>query len=319
MSTDLPIISVLMPAYNVDRYIEEAVRSVLGQTLTNIEVVVVDDCSTDGTAAILRRIAATDPRVVLVSLDRNLGISAALNAGLAACRASYIARADGDDVSLPGRLERQLAFMMQHPDTALSGCALEKINDRGEYIAPGPPILTTTTAITNGLRWFSPCFHPTWIVRRELYEKLGGYRLPGLAEDVDFLLLAVTNGATLGNISDVLVRWRMRSGNTPDRAGLMVYKTRRYAMKLYRERLKRGTDSFSTASFVKETSVSPVQRNLYRLSQWLAKQAYRKPGTLRRYCFYALAAIASPYCANSYWWALRARLVQNLEEAGDRA
>ncbi len=116
-------ISVLMPAYNAEAYIKEAIESILSQSLEDLELIVVDDGSTDATADIVR--SFKDERIVLLQNPENLGIVETLNNGIMHCRGEYIARMDSDDVAIRSRLELQLAFLESHPDIAAVGGAVE--------------------------------------------------------------------------------------------------------------------------------------------------------------------------------------------------
>src|SRR5687768_9316916 len=100
-----------MPVYNGERYLDEAIESVLAQEFADFEFVIVDDGSTDSTPELLAKWAARDPRIVVVRQFDNCGTGCALNAGLAVARGEYIARQDADDLSLPGRLARQVAAL----------------------------------------------------------------------------------------------------------------------------------------------------------------------------------------------------------------
>ncbi|MEO1235937.1 MAG: glycosyltransferase family 2 protein, partial [Planctomycetota bacterium] len=127
MKPTTPTISVLMPVYNCGVYLDAAVRSVRDQTWTDLELVAVNDGSTDGSLDVLQRHADEDERVVVID-QPNGGIVAALNAGLARCRGAFIARMDGDDVAYPHRLERQLAWMRAHPEAVAVGCQTRVID-----------------------------------------------------------------------------------------------------------------------------------------------------------------------------------------------
>lgn len=111
--------SVLIPVFNKAPFVQEAVESVLNGTFQDFEIICVDDKSTDNSLDVLRSI--TDPRVRIIELPRNLGPAGAANAGLDACTGEYIVRLDADDIALPDRLERQIAFMDTHPDIGASG------------------------------------------------------------------------------------------------------------------------------------------------------------------------------------------------------
>src|ERR1039457_5253114 len=143
-------ISVLMAVYNVEAFVAEALASIQTQTYSDIEMVVVDDGSTDGTLRIVEKIASSDSRIKVVCAGRNLGLPLALNLGLTFCQAPFIARMDGDDIALPTRLEKQLYFLEANPDIALVGCAYSSIDQYGSPI-PGAGISSkpvTQKAIT---------------------------------------------------------------------------------------------------------------------------------------------------------------------------
>lgn len=123
-----PLVSVIMPLYNAEPYVGEAVRSVLGQTLTDLELIVVNDGSTDRSGAVVK--AFNDPRIRYCE-QRNQGVSAALNRALSMATGTFVARHDADDVSLPQRLERQAAFLQAHPAVVIAGSRASLINGGG--------------------------------------------------------------------------------------------------------------------------------------------------------------------------------------------
>ena len=122
-----PIVTVLLPVYNGERYLREAVESILTQTLESFALLIVDDGSTDGTAAICR--SFTDARVRVHRYEENAGIIFALNAGIDLITTKYVARMDADDIALPSRLARQVAFLESRPDLAACGCWLVELVD----------------------------------------------------------------------------------------------------------------------------------------------------------------------------------------------
>src|SRR5205085_7436654 len=133
MSLDSPLVSVSLVTYNHEKYVAEAIRSVLGQTMADLEVVVVDDGSTDGTPAVVR--SFDDPRVVSIRQE-NGGPSAATNRALAACRGRYVALLSGDDACEPDRLQVQLdEYERSGPGILFSGCAL--MDDGGRPLTGG--------------------------------------------------------------------------------------------------------------------------------------------------------------------------------------
>ena len=128
-----PRVTVLMPVFNREAFVGEAIESVLAQDFTDFEFVIVDDASTDRTPELLRAWAARDLRIVVITAPRNLGIAEAPNLGLRHARAEYVARLDSDDVMTPGRMAAQAAALDQHHDVVLVSCAYELMDRDGHY------------------------------------------------------------------------------------------------------------------------------------------------------------------------------------------
>lgn len=126
-----PLVSVITPSYNSERHIAEMLRSLQAQTLSDWEVCVTDDCSSDATVDIVRRFSEEDPRIRLFQLSRNSGAAAARNSSLSKARGRFIAYLDADDVWRPDKLERQVAFMKEH-GAAFSCASYEVIGEDGE-------------------------------------------------------------------------------------------------------------------------------------------------------------------------------------------
>ena len=134
MNSGIPQVSVIMPVYNGGRYLREAVDSILNQTFREFEFIIIDDGSTDDTWSVLTDYAAHDSQVRLIQNEANIGLTRSLNKGLAVSRAALIARQDADDISMPERLARQIAFLEMHPEVGLLGT-------QGDFIdADGRPI-----------------------------------------------------------------------------------------------------------------------------------------------------------------------------------
>src|SRR5262245_13126916 len=124
-------VTVLMPAFNAEKYIGEAIRSILGQTFADFELLIVNDGSSDSTSSIVQQF--NDQRVRLLECPHR-GISLTLNEGLTEAKGDYIARFDADDISLPERLEKQISFLDHQQDYVLVGCDAEYITENGEHL-----------------------------------------------------------------------------------------------------------------------------------------------------------------------------------------
>ena len=200
----VPPVSVIMSAYNGERYLREAVESILNQTFTNFEFIVINDGSTDGTQAILE--SYTDPRLVLIEQE-NQGLVASLNKGLALARGKYIARQDADDISLSTRFAKQVDCLDRNPEVGVLGTQMHVIDEAGKTVKSYEVPCSHSMIVWNLL--FSRSFaHPTVMMRSSLIKLVGLYdhSFPH-TEDFDLWtrLLAHTKFA---NLSDTLVVYR---------------------------------------------------------------------------------------------------------------
>lgn len=207
-----PLISVLMPAYNAERYVAEAVQSILDQTFTDFEFLIVDDGSTDSTRAILERSAARDARIQLVSRP-NTGYLVALNEMIARARGEFLARMDADDIAEPQRFERQMSYLAEHPDCVLVGSRVLIIDPDGDPLrimgdALSHEEIDSAMLAARG----QMVYHPSVIVRKRAMERVGGYREEYLyVEDLDVFLKLAEIGR-IANLAEPLLRYREHLG-----------------------------------------------------------------------------------------------------------
>lgn len=196
-----------MPVYNGRRYLNEAVDSILAQTFEDFEFVVVNDGSTDGSLEVLQEYARRDPRIRIISRP-NTGLVGALNDGLAAARAKFIARMDADDVSLPDRLARQVDFMESHSDCVAAGSSYFVITSQGEVIGELAAETDAARISEMLIAGESALAHPTTIMRAESLRRVGGYR-PEFAHAEDYdLWLRLDEIGQLGNLAETLFKHR---------------------------------------------------------------------------------------------------------------
>ena len=202
-----------MPVRNGEALLEQAARSILDQTFTQLELVIVDDGAPEPTKTILRRLAAEDGRVVLLHGGRSEGIVRALNTGCAAARGTYLARMDSDDISLPQRLERQIALLEALPQLGLVGGQMIATDLAGAHLWPAT-YSTDDQAIRRDLGARNPFGHPTVVMRRSVFEQCGGYRdnCPH-AEDYD-LWVRMLDHCRGANLSDTVLLYRVHPGQT---------------------------------------------------------------------------------------------------------
>lgn len=203
------LVSVVMPVRNGGAFLAESVGSILSQTHRELELLVVDDHSTDGAVDAL---PAHDPRLSIVPV-KGRGVSDAFNTGLAHSSGGYVARMDADDVALPSRLERQLAYLERNPEVAICGACVELFSVNGirggnRRYQDWLNNCRSPAAIRREIFIESPVPNPTALFRREALEGLGGYADPDWPEDYDLFLRADALGLKMGKPDGILLRWR---------------------------------------------------------------------------------------------------------------
>ena len=202
-------LSVVMPVYNAEQYLEAALASVFAQTVSDFELVVVEDGSSDSTVDILNR--CSDPRLRVVVNEKNVGVTESLNRGLAAATGSIIARHDADDLSHPERFAKQLALLDEQPDVAAVGSASELIDANDQHITNWQYPETTAECRWRAM-FNSPVSHPAAMFRRDAALDAGGYSDDHPhAEDYDLWCRLLQAGHNLANLPDRLIRYRVHA------------------------------------------------------------------------------------------------------------
>ncbi len=205
----VPPISVLMPVYNAERYLDEAVKSILAQTFADFEFIIINDGSTDRSPEILRKYEAQDSRIRLVSRP-NTGFCGALNEAVGLARGEMIARMDADDYSFPDRFEHQLALLRADPHLVAVGGEVTWIDQDGDFIrnfCVAHAHEEMDAAQMNGV--LGVIVHPAAMFRRQALLDVGGYRKElEPAEDYD-LFLRFAECGRLANVNRLVLRYRL--------------------------------------------------------------------------------------------------------------
>lgn len=291
----LPLISVLIPAYNVELFVEEALKSILDQTYSNLEIIVVDDCSTDGTYQLLLKLKAEDDRIKLFRNDKNSKIVATLNLALSKANGTYIVRMDADDISLCDRIEKQYLFLQDNPQIDLVGTSATFINQQG-VIVHNEDYLKQHEDLVVASNYISPVLH-IWMCKKSLYDEVGIYRIPS-AEDLDFLLRCLDSGKKIANIPEYLYKVRFREGNTATSTGLTQRKSIEFARRLHKERMmkRQRSDSFSDILLEKAIAASYLETVTYRIASkyHFAYLRHKSKSKVRALIYRLLAVLFSP-------------------------
>lgn len=275
MNSDSPKVTVLMPVYNGEKHLEKAIESILTQTFRDFEFIIIDDGSTDGTPTILARYQQKDSRM-RVCYQKNEGVTASRNRGCHLAKGNYIAVMDADDVSLPERLAKQVAYLDAHPEVGVLGGWMEVIDENS---VPQNKVRTpaTPSLIEWSLLFGCPVVHPSVMMRRDVIEQLGFYRPEALlAEDYDLWARACFT-TQIGNIPEILVRYRVWQGGLTSRHSETI---EQYTVRVMHSLIVRllGSDvSLETVVSLRRVVTGLPLANLQQIDQvaTLVKQLHR--------------------------------------------
>ena len=204
-----PTISVAMSVYNGDRFLAEAIESVLSQSFADFEFLILDDGSSDDTRAIIERYASRDPRIRPI-IRENRGLIASLNQLIEEARGKLVARMDADDICKPERFARQIAFLAANPDCGVVGSWTEDIDEFGErYRLEGRDHPLNHEDFLRAIEWGAPLLcHPAVIFRRDIVRAVGGYHAAFRhCEDMD-LWLRLASITRIANLPERLLKYR---------------------------------------------------------------------------------------------------------------
>lgn len=206
-----PLVSVVLPVYKGEKFLPDAIESILNQTYQNFEFLIVNDCSPDNSEEVIK--SYNDPRIRLISNKNNLGLVGALNVGIDEAKGEYIARMDQDDISLPNRFKTQVNFMRKHPDIVLCGTYYKTFGDRFETMK----FSTDSQEMSLTLHFHSCIGHPTVMFNKAIIDK-GNYRYPNVidTEDWAFWFELIESGEKMMNIDEVHLEYRLEGQSTTE-------------------------------------------------------------------------------------------------------
>lgn len=217
-----------MPVFNADKYLKDAIDSILNQTYSNFEFIIIDDSSTDNSWSIIKNYQKIDKRIVARKNRKNSGVATTLNKALKLCHGEYVARMDADDISLPKRFQIQLHYLKKHPEIVGVGTQVNIINNSNK-ITGKRYFPTTTKDCYQFLMITSPIQHPTLMVRTQTIKKYQYSANYKTAEDWDLYFKLVQNNQ-LNNINKTLYNYRQNFGSNGykniKKAFILIFKIR---------------------------------------------------------------------------------------------
>jgi glycosyltransferase involved in cell wall biosynthesis len=248
VKTQAPDVSVIMSVWNGARFLAVACESILRQSHSNFEFIVIDDGSTDASARILASLAERDPRMH-VATHANLGLTKSLNEALDLSNGEFIARMDADDICAPARLERQLAAFDRQPGLVLVGSGVELISEDGATLGPrrqphGHSAIRRELLRGNG----GAMTHPAIMFRRDVARRVGGFDERFVtAQDLDFFL-RISEAGEVENLQETLLYWRQHPGSVNRRHSSTWTEMKALAIRETIDRI--GSDRFAREMFL---------------------------------------------------------------------
>ena len=281
----MPRVSIVMPVYNGEEYLCEAIDSIIAQSFKDWEFIIINEYgSNEKTSEILYKYTSQDKRIKVIQNDTKLGISASLNIGLKNAKGEYIARMDSDDISLPQRIEKQVAYMDLYPEIAMCGTKVEVFGDKkfDWYVEINP------NQITTDILFYSPCVHPTVMFRSSVLREYSlkyneSYRA---TEDYD-LFSRICQTHKVSNVDEVLFRYRLMNANATFRnnnIGIQIYSEiiARQFKNIGLNFSQNEIDLLSPHVSLKNLSGKDVLTKFQELD-WLLKQIYLANSKVKKY------------------------------------
>lgn len=208
------LVSVIMSTYKEKEiFLRQAIESILNQTYKDFEyIIILDNPDNNLHIRIIKEYANLDKRIKFYVNEKNMGLTASLNKGLGLAKGKYICRMDADDISINKRIENQKRYLEENNYDLIGGIS-QMIDENGKSIYSIKKVPTNMDKIKKALRYNQIISHPTWFGKKEVFDKLNGYRNMPLCEDYDFTLRAVLNGYKISNIDETVLKYRMTSSS----------------------------------------------------------------------------------------------------------
>ena len=208
------LVSIIMSTYKEEEiFLRQAIESILNQSYKDFEyIIILDNPDNNLHIRIIKEYANLDKRIKFYVNEKNRGLTASLNKGLGLAKGKYICRMDADDISINKRIENQKRYLEENNYDLIGGIS-QMIDENGKSIYSIKKVPTNMDKIKKALRYNQIISHPTWFGKKEVFEKLNGYRNMPLCEDYDFTLRAVLNGYKISNIDETVLKYRMTSSS----------------------------------------------------------------------------------------------------------
>lgn len=239
-------VSVIMSTYNEPlEYVKLSISSILNQTYNNLQIIIISDNPDNYSVnEYIRQVAENDPRVETLYNSKNRGLVYSLNRALKLAGGNYVARMDADDISCNDRIEKQLMFLEQNK-LDIVGSNITLIDNNGNNLGEISSYPETDKQIKKYFKYRDCVPHPSWLVKKEVYISLSGYRNIIASEDFDFLARAALKGYKLGNVAEPLLNYRINPKGISSTQQALQTASRDYIRKYYRKGIVASEDKYN--------------------------------------------------------------------------
>ncbi|MCB2306815.1 glycosyltransferase [Clostridium estertheticum] len=292
------LVSVIMSVYNEkEKWLMEAIESILNQSYRRLEfIIILDNPENKKLENIIKFYNKKDARIRFFKNEKNIGLVRSLNKALTYVKGDFIARMDADDISLVGRIDKQIEYLGSHPDVDFMGARCINIDEDGKELYRDEIMPVDMKLIKSCLLNVDFINHPTWFFRKECIDKNEGYREITCAEDYDFLLRLITNGFKLGTTNEFLVRYRIRKSGISKSNSLQQLLYSKHVVKMYKDRVKYGHEN-ETVEDLKNIKINVHEEKRYSLAlEGLTKsKLYKNKNQIYRIYLILKSCIRSKY------------------------
>lgn len=292
-------ISIVMPVYNEKiSWVEESIESILNQSYKDFELIIVlDNPQNDELKSVLEDVRSNHSKIKLLINDENLGIVDSLNKAITYSDGEYIARMDSDDIAFVDRLEKEINFLVNNNLDMVTSTVLE-VDETGKSIISRAENDVIGKNFEHQIKYKTLGAHPTWLGKKDLFLKLGGYRNIAFAEDLDFILRAIEQKFTIGLMGTPSLKYRIRSNSITSLNQLDMFETTIYLRRLFARRVLSATDSHEIIKQLE--SIDDQDREKYQqISQQRKKLFYlvkkNKISALVQFPQYMFVAMSNEY------------------------
>lgn len=268
-----PLVSVIMPVFNAEKFLRESIPSILAQTYKNFEFIILDDGSTDSSVSISSHYAARDSRIKLHISKTNLGITRILNKGVAIAKGTYIARMDADDISFSTRLEKQVEFLHNHPEHILVGTSVELFFGNQKPSGIQPLLYSSHAELKINSLFYCPFFHPSIMVKADIIKTAPYDENYPRAEDYE-LWTRLLRKNPCANLNEVLLYYRMhpQQKTQTETNTLLSFVSRLHQKQFDYYRIKYNSEDLEIHQFIPGSNTTPLSlEQLQLLDKWLKK------------------------------------------------